>query len=357
MQQRWFAAGIALLTSWALLATPLNAHIAGTAKTQKDGQEEVQRTPSGAFDLQQNVVSNVAFYTTNYGIFGYNIARQTGGTFWPRGSQNQYLFAGGAWFAALKPVGSSGELRKRVMITYNPNSGQSWMVPGAIEDGLLVDQSSSSTQKNRTYFSTDFSTADGTDFFNPSFPNWPIWDSSPNDTLRVENYYGYYINDISQRNRSNFEKGPAFISDEDVFAVYKDTDLSRYEGGAQRRADEGFPLGFQIEQMIYSWGFGDYRDMLFIKYLFIHPERINNAPTDTLFACWMAAVMDVDIAPFTNPRGGAANDRARFYTEEDSLNLAVQWTNGDRGEAGQPAALNRDLLTAVRPLRLAGRAL
>lgn len=335
MQQRWFAAGIALLTSWALLATPLNAHIAGTAKTQKDGQEEVQRTPSGAFDLQQNVVSNVAFYTTNYGIFGYNIARQTGGTFWPRGSQNQYLFAGGAWFAALKPVGSSAELRKRVMITYNPNSGQSWMVPGSIEDGLLVDQTSAATQKNRTFFSTDFSTADGTDFFNPSFPNWPVWDSSPNDTLRIDNYYGYYINDITQRNRTNFDKGPAFISDEDVFAVYKDTDLSRYEGGAQRRADEGFPLGFQIEQMIYSWGFGDYRDMLFIKYLFIHPERINNAPTDTLFACWMAAVMDVDIAPFTNPRGGAANDRARYYTEEDSLNLAVQWTNGDRGEAGQ----------------------
>jgi hypothetical protein len=333
MRSPWYTRAAFVVLAALATTVASNAHIADRYLDQnkKGSTEEVQRTPTGAFDLQRNVVSNVDFYTTNYGIFGYNIASQVGGTFWPRGGNNQYLFAGGAWFAALKRPPGSTELRKRVMITYNPNSGQSWMVPGSIEDGTTVDQSAEATQKNRTYFSTDFSTADGTDFLNPTYPNWPIWDSSPSDTLRVNNYYGYYINDINNRNRTNYNKGPAFISDEDVYCIYRDTDLSRYEGGSSRRQAEGYPLGFQIEQMIYSWGFGDYADMLFIKYLFIHPPSFK----DTLYDCWMAAVMDVDIAPRTNPRGGAANDRARYYNEEDSLNLAVQWTNPDRGEAGQ----------------------
>ncbi len=323
------------VTTAAFLAVVSNAtsHTKDAVQNQKGNQEEsVQRTaPTSAFDLQRNVVSNIDFYTTNYGIFGYNVLRQVGGTFWPRGRQNQYLFAGGAWFGALKRPPGATDLRKRVMITYNPNSGQSWMVPGSIADGRTVDQSTAAIGKNRVYFSTDFNLQDGTDIYNPTLPKWPVWDSSPNDTLRVENYYGYYINNPDDRVRTLHPKGPAFISQEDIFCVYKDTDLSRYEGGALRRQAEGFPLGFQIEQMIYSWGFGDYADMVFLKYLFIRPTTF----TDTLFQCWMAAVMDVDIALGTNPVGGAQNDRARYYNEEDTLNLAVQWTNADRGEANQ----------------------
>ena len=331
IRSRYMRVLLLVLTA-SIFTTTAMAHVAERYRkdNNKSSGEEVQRTPTGAFDLQRNVVSNVDFYTTNYGIFGFNISNNRGGTFWPRGSNNQYLFAGGAWFGALKRPPGSTELRKRVMITYNPNSGDSWMVPGSVSDGTTVDQSGEATQKFRTYFSTDFSAADGSDFQNSSYPNWPIWDSKPSDTLRVNNYYGDYINDINARNKTTYGKGPAFISDEDVFCVYRDTDLSRYEGGSARRQAEGFPFGFQIEQVIYSWGFGDYADMLFIKYLFIHPPEFK----DTLFDCWMAAVMDVDIAPRTNSQGGAANDRARYYSEEDSLNLAVQWTNPDRGEAG-----------------------
>jgi len=64
----------------------VTAHIAEKARSAKDNAEIVQRgAPSGAFDLQRNVVSNIDFYTTNYGIFGFNVLRQVGGTFWPRG--------------------------------------------------------------------------------------------------------------------------------------------------------------------------------------------------------------------------------------------------------------------------------
>lgn len=300
----------------------------GTAK--KDG-EEVQRTVYGVFDLQRNVVSNIDFYTTNYGIFGFNIRDQFGGTFWPRGSDNQYIFAGGAWFGALKRDKASNELRKRVMITYNPQTGQSWMVPGSIDDGEKLIQDGDAINKNRTYFSPDFNRYDGTDFTNPSFPLWPVWDSSPFDTLRVNNYYGFYINDVTQRDRTIYPKGPAFISGEDIFSVYKDTDLSWYEGGKARRESEGFPLGFQIEQMIYSWGFGDYADFIFLKYVFIHPKQF----PDTLYQCWMAAVQDVDIAIRTNSFQGAGNDRAKYYDLADTLNLGIQWTDNNQGEANR----------------------
>ncbi len=326
-----------LFTTLAMMCAAIVAASAGTAgtapkKANKDSNtEDVQRTPRGVFDQQANVVSSIDFQTTNYGIFGFDVRNGRGGTFWPRGRRNQYLFAGGAWFGARKRPPGSDSLRKRVMITYNPNSGLSWMVPGAIEDGDVVNTTSEFINKYRTYFSTDFSSNDGVDFQNPTFPRWPIWDTKALDTLRVDNYFGMYVNDITSRYKTTFPKGPAFVSEEDVFCVYKDTDLNYYEGGVTKRKADGYPLGMQVEQIIYSWGFGDYADFVFLKYLFIHPEKFK----DTLFDCWMAAVQDVDIALATNPIGGAQNDLARYYDEDPLLNLAVQWTNPDRGEGGQ----------------------
>ncbi|MBU3698734.1 MAG: hypothetical protein FGM33_01805 [Candidatus Kapabacteria bacterium] len=313
-------------------AVTVSADINRDTKNRKGSDaEDVQRTPTGVFDQQRNNKSKIDFITTNYGIFGFDVVNGQGGAFWPRGRNNQYLFAGGAWFGARKRPPGSDTLRKRVMITYNPNSGRSWMVPGSVNDGPLVNSADAFKNKYRTYFSTDFSDETGVEKINSELPNWPIWDNDATKTLRVNNYFGNYVDKIEDRTRLGVRNVPAFVSGEDVFCTYKDTDLSRYEGGAPRRRAEGFPLGFQIEQIVYSWGFGDYGDILFMKYLFIHPEQFG----DTLYDCWMAAVQDVDIALRTNSAAGAANDRARYYNERPDLNLAVQWTNGDRGEAGQ----------------------
>lgn len=284
------------------------------------------------FDQQRNVVSNFDFITTNYGIWGLDVRNSRGSGVWPRGSQNQYMFGAGAWFGALKRPPGSNELRKRVLVTYNPNSGESWCTPGSISDGLELDNTNEGLFKNRTYFSTDFNNSSGAPFENnASLTNWPIWDTDDSDTIRFNNYFGKYVNDISLRNKATYFKGPAFISEEDIFTVYKDTDLNRYEGGVSARRAEGYPLGLQIEQTMYSWGFGDYADIMFLKYNFIHPASYR----DTLFQCWMGAVVDIDIALISNPVRGAANDRAQYYSEEDSLNLALQWTNGEHGEAGR----------------------
>lgn len=307
--------------------------IARPIENEKGKSDEELRKVSQVYDLQVNTVSNIQFYTTNYGIFGLDVARNRGGGFWPRGSQNQYIFAGGVWLAAIKqrPGDTNNTTRKYCSITYNPNNGRSWMAPGRMDPNSTAKDIADNNEitKYRTYFSTDFKAGDGSAISSDDGENWPIWDITPGDTLKVDRYFGKYIDDPLARSRTTYPKGPAFISGEDIFSTYKDTDLGLYDGGATQRKNLGYPLRLQFEQMIYSWGFGDYRDFIFLKY------EITNYSKDTLQQCWMAPVMDVDIAVATNSQNGAANDRCRYYEEDPSLNLAVQWSMTDQGERGQ----------------------
>jgi len=311
-----------LLSSFNLDARP---------REDKYSADNLMRAAYGIYDLQKNTVSNIEFYTTNYGIFGLNVGQNRGGGFWPRGSQNQYIFAGGIWLGAIKLRPGDTNYRKYVTITYNPNNGNSWMVPGRMnpdntsEDPINQDEQT----KYRAYFSTDFSSGDGSAIIPSDGEPWPIWDVSDEDTLRNNRYFGYYVEEIADRDLVQTPNGPAFISGEDIFATFKDTDLSRYDDGAGQRRNQGYPLRLQYEQMIYSWGFGDYKDFIFLKY------EIANYSTDTLRECWMAPVMDIDIALAQNSQNGASNDRCRFYDEDETLNMALQWTEGTQGEQGQ----------------------
>ena len=317
----------------------LNANIKENPKKKK---EQIQRTPTQTFDLQKNTVSNFQFPVTNYGILFLDVAQNRGGGYWPRGSLNQYFFGGGIWFAAQKwvmrdtitrdaegnPIDtvSKKTLVKLCEISYNPNSGLSWMVPGSIDDGDEIDNTD--IKKYRNYFSTDFRTNDGVPFDENDGPNWPLWDTQDSDTLKQDRYFGKYIQDENERDLAVYPKGPAFISGEDIFATFKDTDLNYYEGGAESRRDQGYPFRLQFEQTIYSWGYGDYRDFIFVKY------EIQNRSQDTLWNCWLAPIMDVDIARAPNTTAGAGNDFARYYDEDPDLNLAFQWTRDDPMEKG-----------------------
>ncbi len=331
-----------------VVQTTMEADIHEEFKTDGDSPEVLLRKATGAFDLQKNTVSNIEFYTTNYGIFGYNVANRTGGSHWPRNSLNQYIFAGGVWLGAkvekvdyatgekiIDPETGRPELKKLCELTYNPRDGSSWMVPGRIKDETgfptpMVDNDASAVAKYRTYFATDF-LGNGEPIDEADGPSWPIWDASSDelDTLKTKRYFGYYIEDIDRRTDAFYAKGPAFISGEDIFATYKDTDLRYYEGGYSQAQQKGYPFEIQYEQMIYSWGFGDYKDFIFIKYDLI---SFND---DTLRDCWLAPVMDVDIAREPNTSAGAVNDRVRYYNEDSTLNMAVQWSQADRGEGGR----------------------
>ena len=67
--------------------------------------------------------------------------------------------------------------------------------------------------------------------------------------------------------RVHTQEERAFISSENIFSTFKDTDLNNFEGGVGLRSNLGYPLRLQFELMIYSWGFGDYKDFIFLNML------------------------------------------------------------------------------------------
>lgn len=342
---------IILILSWSfsgtLYALPKNYNPKGKTDELQSGEpKRVQQV----YDVRKNTVSNIQFYTSNYGIFGQDVARNTGGGFWPRGSLNQYIFAGGIWFGAQKMhPDATGNLlpKKYVAITYDPNNGISWMVPGRIIDyngneQYLADEND--VWLYRTYMSSEFSKGSGKPLKAEEKYSWPIWDIESKEQgyyLGYDRYFGRFINNPADRNLEKYPKGPAYITEEDIFASFKDTDLNKYQIGSSKARQDGYPLKLQFEQMIYSWGFGEYKDFIFIKY------DIINMSKDSLRECWMAPIMDVDIARAPYTREGADNDNVAYYkpkewedqadkkSAQDTLNLAYQWTKNTRGEDGK----------------------
>lgn len=365
------------------------ASYADVAPEYRKADNELQRRVYGYYDLQRNTVSNIEFAITNTGSLFYDQEKRRGTGIWPRGSLNYYVFGGGIWVGAqkkkylqdeqgnyidstytdtivswdrTKPEIVNGDtvgfamkteyIEKTVRkfeaqtimeVTYNPNNAATFMTPGRMEDG--DNANTTNTSKYRLFFSIDYSTGDGSPLEEESGPVWPIWDSSsdPEDSLKYDRYFGWYIHDESKRSLDVYPRGPAFISEEDIFCTYKDTDLTRYYGfgGPSTLKAKGYPLNIQYEQMVYSWSFGDYRDFIFIKY------EQQNLGTDTLWNMWLAPVFDVDIAFANNPRQGAGNDRCSFYGMEGRLlpelpdpekakkNFAYQFSDGDMGEQGR----------------------
>jgi hypothetical protein len=300
--------------------------ISTSSFAQEKGNDETLREARGIFDLQVNTESNIEFNVTNYGIFGFNVANNggTGGVFWPRGSQNLYTFGGGFWFGAKKEV--AGEMRKLVSVSYNPNSGRSWFVPGRYEDGKSID--TNNYKKYRSYFSTDFK-ENGTPIFETDGPNWPLWITDPDKKYEFGVYSNEYIHEQENRTLENYPLGPLFHSDEHVFSTYKDSDLLFYEGGTEQRSTEGYPLGLQVEENIYTWKDGEMKDVMIITY------KIKNVSDDELKECWFAPINDFDITKAVNSAYGAGNDRINYYMEDDKLNLVYAWSDTDRGEEGE----------------------
>lgn len=312
---------------------------------EKSGESkgaEIQRVPAGAFENLINKVSNLQFYSSNYGILFLNVQAGSAGGIYPRGSGNRYLFGGGVWFGAMKfvkddpdDVNSPETLKKMSVISYNPNSGASWMVPGEVSQPYQdsrIDQSQEAVSKYRIYFSTDYNSFTGEPFDQVDVQNggvnWPIWDTDPNETFYVDRYLGNYVSDVTRRNRATFPKGPAIVSGEDIVTIFKDTDLTRYEIGKGRAERDGYPLGIEVDQRIYSWGFGQYQNFIFIRY------SIVNKSADTLYDCWMAPALDTDI-------GDAGNDRTKAAILDrgsDSLNLGVQWSEAEATRYGYMGA-------------------
>lgn len=348
-----FLKKIIFITMLLVFASQIS-HALPNEKYMKKKENKVQREPYGFLDYQKNTLSNIETIISNYGMIGLNKPLGIGSGYFPRNSRNQYIYGGGIWYAAQKKVPyfdsasqtTQYNMSKLVSISYNPNSGASWQTPGRIEDGSLLQDE---PEKYKVYLSTDYSRTTGAtlDPTRKDTPYWPVWDTQLPDTLAYSRYFGRYIHKEEDRRTAKHPKGPAMISGEDIFTTYHDLDIARYEGSISRRRQQGYPMGLQFEFTIYSWGFGRYQNFFFCLY------DVINMSEDTLYDCWLAPIMDVDLARRPLERAGASNDRVSYWYENPEFNLAYQFTDGQFGEQGNGFGyLGFDFLespTIIRP--------
>jgi hypothetical protein len=272
------------------------------------------------FIRQTNTFSNMSFYVTNRGVL-FN-RDNVAGLYWPRGSSDAYIFGGGVWFATKKVI--AGRRQKLAEIGYNPNSGAGWFTEGEyFPAGQEVNDGSNFDSKYITYFSPRYDNITGRYIGgnNPAVPppayNWPIWDAPREDDstaareLRKNYYFGDYISNVNDRNAEALVSplpggrtpAPAILSQEDIVSIYSDWDVQQ---NPEYKPNRGYPFFLNIQEVIYSWSFGRYRDMIFIRH------NIKNAGKDTLFDCYVAPAFDPDLGP--DGATSARNDRNAYMS-------------------------------------------
>ena len=191
----------------------------------------------------------------------------TGGLFWPRGSSNQYLYGSGFWFGAKKTL-ADGTVREVCTYSYNPITGNSIFIPGKIEDGdtLFYDKA----QKYRLYVSTDFNQQTGEAISSPDGPNWPLWISDTTLKCPFGTFQSVYESDENMRNVQAHHFGPEFVSNEEMYSVFKDTYYDEYMQEwntiGQSFYQGLYPLRLEVESRVYTFTSDDKKDVLILSY-------------------------------------------------------------------------------------------
>ncbi len=228
-------------------------------------------------------------------------------------------------------------------LSFNPSTGAGWFAPG---EQAVEKESADTIGKYFPYLSTSYDKKSGlpliVDSITPPY-RWPIW-AKPEDApaIKTNFRFGSALSKISERETaSQTGAKPAFISDEDIVTVYNDADTSL---NPLFKEGNNYPLGLTVEQRNYSWQFGTYRDVVFIRYL------LKNTSADTLKECYFAPALDPDLGGGS----GAANDNNIVITRADSvlvrsalgtepsvqefadnpsaLNMAYQWSDPEGGK-------------------------
>ena len=141
------------------------------------------------FLRQNNVFSNISFFFTNRGVL-FNSGSQGEGLFWPRGSNNSYIFGEGLWFATKKEI--AGRRQKLCDLGYNPNSGAGWYMEGERSQvGLSPGTDGADpAAKYISYVSPRYDKTSGKFVSgsasvvpSPFYP-WPLWDTSASKTFK-----------------------------------------------------------------------------------------------------------------------------------------------------------------------------
>jgi hypothetical protein len=298
-------------------------YLTATADTGKN-KSSVKKSSAAATQQRITTLSNNQFYVSENGVIGYDISRRSGGWWWPRGSKRVYVFGQGFWFGAKKMV----DWTKRIVtsMSYDPDAGSTnYFVPGSVDDGLVsIDETILPVQKYYLYVSTDFSSS-GKNLVSSRLADWPIRWTNPDRIPGRDGYFGDYTPEPASR----FRYSPVVISAEDIFCIYKDTDVGK---NPYYKPFTGAPLAIDVMQQIFTWGDGQHRNFVILVYTIV------NKSGDTFYECFAGVASDPDI-------GMAVNDHGGFYTPEPSRQLAYVYSEQ---ETGYPGIIGFDLFESPR---------
>jgi len=292
-----------------LLITLLTLGFLGCAlSTDANAQDYRMRRTNSLGHWIMNIENEGHFFNADDSIFH----PQYPGSYWlnPRGSYDSLIFGGGIWIAAKRRV--AGQLQPAVCFGYEPNKALDVFVPGStIYDGPLGDQSPAALSKYNVYRSTD-----------QVLPAWPV---------RMTSTGPHYIDDVSQR----VSAGPPYvIGDEDMFAIYKDSDPSQYVA-----TNTQLVAGVEVRSQISFWRKGHGADVVVV-----HNEIIHTA-ADTLFDPVVGLALDGDInRPNDDRLKGVQNEAvhgAVFFTNLSTVDpfLGVVMLSGQHNHHRQDAGL------------------
>lgn len=158
------------------------------------------------------------------------------------------------------------------------------------------------------YSSRDYD-ALGVDRSGSNFPDWPI---------RMVDGTSTYVWDI--QSRSSYE--PVFVSDEDMFCVYKDTDTRadpEYRGPNANADSFSVPIGIEVHQRVLSWRYPPLNDVTTIAY------EVHNKSGEILDSCFACFSMWPTIMRQNIYGVGPVIDTNTFayYAADPSRNLGV----------------------------------
>jgi len=252
-----------------------------------------QTYPDNMFDLRYHDIGQLYLPITNYGIHANEISTGNAGGVWPKGSGQAYIFGAGIW------IGSIKDGNKLVAVGYNPNSGQSELVPGYEYDD--THNYDFDPEGVRVLMSTDYPAQ----IEEENLPDWPFGyyhpdpDGNP-ETDDADTVYAWAEAGEGYK--------PVTVSVQDSYAWFSDVDQTyKFDTSADI-------LGIRVIQQGYAWNYFFNQNFVFLTY------DIINVSDEPLNDTYLGVVVDPDV-------GDAQDDMVGF---DETRNLAYAYDDDGR---------------------------
>ena len=249
------------------------------------------------FLILRHNINNIEMCISNFGKFGQDETGSNAGLWWPKYSDENYIYGAGSWFGVIDPIAGD----TMVTIGYGPSGGQSEYAPGMAGDQV-----------------SDPVTA--IIYMDPL--TWPgVVPDGLEDVFPVD--------DMGM---------PKKMSHQDSWCVYNDIDEQYHMAGDTR------PIGLEVYQTVYAWNLSATADIIFVKY------ELKNVSGSVLTDCWFGVATDNDIGN----EAGEGNDICSGIVGQEYIidgedewidNLGYQWQNEEEpGWDNFPGVIGFDYL-------------